>query len=85
MSTDATGLETIKIHLDSMLFTPNAKWTDMDISNMYLNKPLDRYEYMHSPNSTFLPDIIAHYNLISKAAGDGFIYIEIRWAMYGLK
>jgi hypothetical protein len=37
---------TVKIHSNSVLSTPGAKWMGMDISNMYLNTPLDRYEYM---------------------------------------
>ena len=57
----------------------------MDISNMYLNTPLDRFEYMRIPFSYFPPDIIEHYDLASKVAADGFIYIEIQRAMYGLK
>ena len=55
-----------------------------DISNMYLNTPLNRFEYMHISYSNYLPDIIPHYNLASKIA-TSFIYIEIRGAMYGLK
>ena len=75
-STDAAGLETIKIHLNSVLSAPKVKWMGMDISSMYLNTPLDRFKYMCIPYSNFPPDIIEHYNLASKVA-DGFIYIEI--------
>ena len=57
----------------------------MDISNMYLNTPLDRFKYIHVPYSNFPPDIIEHYNLASKVAADEFIYIEIRQTIYGLK
>ena len=59
-----------------MLSTPKAKLNGMDISNMYLNTPLDRFEYMQIPYSNFPPDIIEHYNLASKVAADGFINIE---------
>ena len=40
-STEISGLEIIKLHWNSVLFTPNAKWMGIDISNMYLNNPLD--------------------------------------------
>ena len=83
--TDSAGLKTIKIHPNSVLSTMKSKLTGMYISNMYLDTPLDRFEYMHIPYSNFPPDIIEHYNLASKVAADGFIYIEIRRAMYGLK
>jgi hypothetical protein len=43
VSTETAGLETVKIHWNSVLSTPGAKWMGMDISNMYLNTPLDRY------------------------------------------
>ena len=46
VSTDTASLETIKIHWNSVVSTPGAKWMGMDISNMYLNTPLDRFEYM---------------------------------------
>ena len=80
-STGAVSLETIKIHLNSVLSTPKAKCISMDISNIYLNTPLDRFEYMHIPYSNFLPDIIYHHNLATKVAADSFIYIKIRQAM----
>jgi len=57
----------------------------MDISNMYLNTPLDRYEYMKMRLIDISPEIIKQYNLQSKVAPDGYVYIEIRRAMYGLK
>ena len=45
-STETAGLELIKIHWNSVLSTKKAKYITMDISNMYLNTPLDRFEYM---------------------------------------
>ena len=50
---------------------------------MYLNTPLDRFEYMKMPLSILPDDIISHYNLRNKAQ-NGFVYIEIRKGMYGL-
>ena len=44
VSTETADLETIKIRWNSILSTPGVKWTGMDISNMYLNTPLDRFE-----------------------------------------
>ena len=45
-STKTAGLETVKIHWNSILSTPGAKWIHMDISNMYINTLLDQFEYI---------------------------------------
>ena len=40
-STKTAGLELIKMHWNSILSTKKAKYMTIDISNMYLNTPLD--------------------------------------------
>ena len=50
----------------------------MDISNMYLNTPLDRYEYMRMHLRDIPQEIIDQYNLTDIAEPNGFVYIEIR-------
>jgi hypothetical protein len=54
----------------------------MDIKNYYLGNPLPRYEYMKMLLSRFPEEIVDKYNL---KALDGWVYIEIRKGMYGLK
>jgi hypothetical protein len=56
----------------------------MDINNYYLGTPLPRFEYMKMLLSRFLEKIIQKYNLNDMAV-DGWVYIEIRKGMYGLK
>jgi hypothetical protein len=56
----------------------------MDINNYYLGTPLPRFEYMRMLLSRFPEEIIKKYNL-SALAVDGWVYIEIRKGMYGLK
>jgi hypothetical protein len=56
----------------------------MDIKNYYLGTPLSRFEYMKILLSHFPGDIIQKYNLKALAV-DGWVYIEIRKGMYGLK
>ena len=41
ISTKTVGLELIKMHWNSVLSAKKAKYMTMDISNMYLNTPLD--------------------------------------------
>jgi hypothetical protein len=56
----------------------------MDIKNYYLGTPLSRFEYMKMLLSSFPDEIVQNYNLKALAV-DGWIYIEIRKGMYGLK
>jgi hypothetical protein len=56
----------------------------MDIKNYYLGTPLPRFEYMKMPLSRFPEEIIQKYNLNALAV-DGWVYVEIRKGMYGLK
>ena len=50
---------------------------------MYLETPLDRYEYMKMPMRLIPDDIIEHYGLREKAL-NGYAYMEIRRGMYRL-
>jgi hypothetical protein len=56
----------------------------MYIKNYYLGTPLLRYEYMIMLLSRFPDEIVDKYNLKALAV-DGWVYIEIRKGMYGLK
>jgi hypothetical protein len=56
----------------------------MKIKNYYLGTPLPRYEYMRMLLSRFPEEIVDKYNLKALAV-DGWVYIEIRKGMYGLK
>jgi hypothetical protein len=56
----------------------------MDIKNFCLGTPLPRFEYMKTPFSRFPKEIVQKYNLNGLAV-HGWVYIEIRKGMYGLK
>ena len=56
----------------------------MDISNMYLNTPLDRFEYMRMKLTEFPQEIIDEYKLNDLVNNHGWIYMEIRKALPGL-
>ena len=83
LTTRTAELTTAKILWNSTISTPNARYTCLDIKNFYLGTPMQRYEYMKMPVSVFPDHIIAQYNL-NKHAYNGFVYIEIRKAIYGL-
>ncbi len=67
------GMPTIKILLNSIISTPNAKFMTMDIKNFYLNTLSDMPE-----------DVIAQYKLNEIATLEGYIYCEIQKGMYSL-
>jgi hypothetical protein len=84
VSTRTAEMDTIKILLNSVVSTPEAKFCGMDITNFYLDTPLDRYEYVRIPINLVPSEIIDEYKVKDKVTDDGFIYAEIRKGMYGL-
>ena len=77
-------LLTIKILLNSVISTPEARFMTMDIKMFYLNTPLKRYEYLHLKIEDIPNDIQVKYKLCKKVMYDGSIYVEIRKGMCGL-
>jgi hypothetical protein len=70
------GLTTAKILINSVISTTGAKFLVIDITNFYLNTPLERFKYMVI-NLTSLPqEKIEKYDL-SELAQDVKVYIEI--------
>ncbi|KAL7479933.1 hypothetical protein ACHAW6_007838 [Cyclotella cf. meneghiniana] len=83
LTTRTADLVTSKIMWNSIVSTPNAKYVTADLKLFYLTAPMDRYEYMRMPLRIIPEHIIDQYDLRSKAK-NGYVYIEIRRAMYGL-
>jgi hypothetical protein len=84
VATSTADITTFKILINITLSTRDAAMMIMDIKNYYLGTPLPRYEYMRMLLSRFLEEIVKKYNLKALAV-DGWVYIEIRKGMYGLK
>ena len=82
--TPTTNLLTVKLLLNSIISTPNAKFMTMDIKDFYLNTPMARYQYMRLRLADMPKDVIAHYRLNKIAIPEGYIYCEIQKGMYGL-
>jgi hypothetical protein len=83
-STDTLGLETIKIHINSTISSKEAKYMCIDIGNMYLNTKLLSLEFMRI-HIDLIPEEIQHeYNTKAFADKDGYIYMEVTGAIYGL-
>jgi hypothetical protein len=84
VATSTTDITTFKILINSTLSTEDAAMMMMDIKNYYIGTPLPRFEYMKMVLSRFPEEIVQKYNLNALAV-DGWVYIEIRKGMYGLK
>jgi hypothetical protein len=84
IATSTADITTFKILINITLSTTDAAMMMMDIKNYYLDTPLPRFEYMKMPLSRFPEEIIQKYNLNALAV-NGWVHIEIRKGMYGLK
>jgi len=75
----------IKIFLNSVISTNGAKFANADLANFYLMSPLKRPKYA----TIKLSDIpseegITEYKLHQFATPDGWVYVQVTQAMYGL-
>jgi hypothetical protein len=84
VATLTADITAFKILINSTLSTKDAAMMMMDIKTYYLSTPLPRFEYMKMLLSRFPKEIIQKYNL-NDLAVDGWVCIEIRKGMYGLK
>jgi hypothetical protein len=84
VAASTTDITTFKFLINSILSTKDAEMMIMDIKNYYLGTPLPRYEYMRMLLSRFTEDIVNKYNFKALAV-NGWVNIEIRKGMYGLK
>ncbi len=67
LTTRTADITTAKLHWNSMLSTPNAKFMSLNIKNFNLSAPLDRFEYMWIAFALFLPwSIVDQYDLANK-------------------
>jgi hypothetical protein len=75
-------MTTVKCLLNSVVSTTDAKFMTMDISDFYLNTPMDRYEYMRIP-ITAIPDCIMEEYKLEPLVHNGFVVVELRKGIYG--
>jgi hypothetical protein len=84
VATSMADITTFKILINVTLSTKDAAMMMMEIKNYYLGTPLPRSEYMNMLLSRFPEEIIQKYNL-NDLTVNGWVYIEVRKGMYGLK
>ena len=78
-------MSTIKIHQNSVLSTPGAKYTVADAGNMYLASKLKQVQYMRFKITEIPTSIQEQYNLGPLVDPAGYVYVKIKGALYGLK
>ena len=84
-ATQCASLTTTKILLNSTISTKGARFTCADVKNFYYGTPMAVYEYMKMNLKNIPEEIINEYDLRSIADPDGFVYMEIRKGIPGLK
>ncbi len=70
LSVRTADINTAKLHWNSVVSTPNAKYMCLDIKKIYLTTALEYFEYMKMPLSLFPSWIVEQYDL-TKHAKDG--------------
>jgi hypothetical protein len=76
--TPTANLLTVKLFLNSIISTPNAKFMTLDLKDSYLMTPMKRYKYFCMKLELFPQDIIDEYDLISKIDHNGNMHCEVR-------
>jgi hypothetical protein len=86
VSTKAADITTVKMHLNSVVSTPNGKFCGGDVKDFYLNTPMDPkdWAYMRIPLKVIPQEIIDEYGLMD-LVHNGAVYVVVMKGMYGLK
>ena len=83
-ATQCASIVTAKILINSVISTEGARYSVIDIKNMYYGSPMDEYEYMKIRYDEIPEEIKVQYNL-GTLEHKGYVYIQIRKGMPGLK
>ena len=81
--TPAYNLTTSKLHWNSMILNPGAKYLVVDAKNFYLNNTMEKHEYYKIYLRLTPQDVICEYNLMDKKI-IGFLYVREEKGIYGI-
>ena len=83
-STKTAALDTVKLHLNHVISTPNGRHATTDVKDFYLNTPMEEKDwvYLRIPVDDVPTCIMQHYNPIVK---NDNVYVVVMKNMYGLK
>jgi hypothetical protein len=74
----------VKLMLNSIISTPNAKFMIIDLKEFYLNTSMSQYEYFRMKLELFPQDVINEYGLQNKIDTDSNVFCQVERGMYGL-
>jgi hypothetical protein len=84
LSVRTADINTAKLHWNSFVSMPNAKYMCLDIKIFYLTTAaLEYFECMKMPLSLFPKWIVKQYDLTTHTK-DGWVHLEMRRAVWGL-
>jgi hypothetical protein len=84
VSVGTAELDTTKILLNSVVSTPAAKFCTANVTNFYLNTPMERKEYVRITINLIPREIINEYNLKELVNANGSVLARVDKGMYGL-
>jgi hypothetical protein len=82
-SVQTAGMGTAKLYWNSVVSMEKARYMCLNIKKLFLTAVLEYFEHMKIPLSLFPLWTIEQYNL-KKLASDGWVYINMRRAVWGL-
>ena len=82
--TPTADIITIKLLLNSIISTNNAKFMTIDLKDFYLMTLMTRYQYLYMKLDLLPDDIIKEYKLWDTVNNNGNIFCEVHCGMYGL-
>ena len=81
--TPTADLLTVKLLLNSVISTDDARFMTIDIKDFYLMTPMKHHEYFCMKIDLFPHNIIDEYNLCEKVDADRNVYCKVCCGMYG--
>jgi hypothetical protein len=82
--TPTVDMVTVKIHLNSVVFTKGARYCTIGLKDLYLNTPIAHPEFMRMKLVKLPKEFAQIYKLHNLATANGFVSIKIQNGMYGL-
>ena len=79
--TPTADMLTVKLLINSTISTKGAKVMTIEISNFYLNTPMERPGYMRLKISDMPNNIIEQYKLNENLNPNGYVYVKTQKGM----
>jgi hypothetical protein len=76
--TPTEDLLMVKLMLNSIISTPNAKFMTTDIKDFYLLTPMSQYKYFRMKLELFPQDVINEYGLQNKVDIDSNVFCKVK-------